>query len=395
MTQLAVKWHHPLLLNDSLWYSAQAVVLANGRRLRRPLLRRPERRARPAHADRARRGELGRRPAAVAARRDDRRRHRHRRRDHAARPPPRWLVGGHRRGVDRRPLPEPVDQRRTGHVRVAGHAARGRRRVVRPRRRRRRRRAGRGRPRAGWRSGWPRLTRSELVLLLPIVVVVVACGPPARGTRGRDGRVHGRWCRRRAGAVGRGQPRALRPAGAAHHERRHDAARRQLRRQLRRLRHRRVVAVLRAGRRRAAGRGSRPCDRTASGSSPVRYAADHLGRVPVVAAARDRADVRRRRRAATWCNGDVGEERPEWASWVGIVSFWVLAVLAVVGFRRLARAVAMGAAGAGHQRAGHRHRCSTAPTGSGRRPSRRSSSPPGWPRAGWPAVGRDAPEAPA
>ena len=31
---------------------------------------------------------------------------------------------------------------------------------------------------------------------------------------------------------------------------------------------------------------------------------------------------------------DVGEERPRWASWAGIVSFWSLACCAVVGFRR-------------------------------------------------------------
>jgi uncharacterized membrane protein YhhN len=31
---------------------------------------------------------------------------------------------------------------------------------------------------------------------------------------------------------------------------------------------------------------------------------------------------------------DVGEERPRWAAWAGIVSFWVLACCAVAGFRR-------------------------------------------------------------
>jgi hypothetical protein len=31
--------------------------------------------------------------------------------------------------------------------------------------------------------------------------------------------------------------------------------------------------------------------------------------------------------------GDVGEERERWAAWAGIVSFWLLAPLAVVGAR--------------------------------------------------------------
>jgi hypothetical protein len=30
-------------------------------------------------------------------------------------------------------------------------------------------------------------------------------------------------------------------------------------------------------------------------------------------------------------HGDVGEERERWAAWAGIVSFWVMAPLAVVG----------------------------------------------------------------
>ncbi len=30
VVQLAVKWNQPLLLNDSLWYSAQAAVIARG-----------------------------------------------------------------------------------------------------------------------------------------------------------------------------------------------------------------------------------------------------------------------------------------------------------------------------------------------------------------------------
>ena len=35
--------------------------------------------------------------------------------------------------------------------------------------------------------------------------------------------------------------------------------------------------------------------------------------------------------------GDVGEERERWAAWAGIVSFWLLAPLAVVGARATRR----------------------------------------------------------
>jgi 4-amino-4-deoxy-L-arabinose transferase-like glycosyltransferase len=66
----------------------------------------------------------------------------------------------------------------------------------------------------------------------------------------------------------------------------------------------------------------------------VRYATDHVERVPLVVAARigrivDVVGVR------NMVDGDVGEERPRWAAWAGVVAFWALAVLAVVGLVRL------------------------------------------------------------
>lgn len=67
----------------------------------------------------------------------------------------------------------------------------------------------------------------------------------------------------------------------------------------------------------------------------ARYATDHLGRLPVVVAARlgRMVDVVG---LSNMVNGDAGEERPRWATWTGIVAFWVLASLAAAGFVLLA-----------------------------------------------------------
>jgi hypothetical protein len=64
------------------------------------------------------------------------------------------------------------------------------------------------------------------------------------------------------------------------------------------------------------------------------YVLDHVERVPLVVAAR----VGRGLDVVGLENlvaADVGEERPRWASWAGIVCWWALALLAVVGARAL------------------------------------------------------------
>jgi len=63
------------------------------------------------------------------------------------------------------------------------------------------------------------------------------------------------------------------------------------------------------------------------------YATDHLGELPGVVVARlarslDLYDL------GNLVHQDVGEERYRWAAWAGIVSWWALAPLAVIGFLR-------------------------------------------------------------
>jgi 4-amino-4-deoxy-L-arabinose transferase-like glycosyltransferase len=66
------------------------------------------------------------------------------------------------------------------------------------------------------------------------------------------------------------------------------------------------------------------------------YVRDHLGRVPVVVAARiGRAlDVYG---LGSLVALDRGEEKADWAVWAGIVCWWVLAIAAIFGWRRLGR----------------------------------------------------------
>jgi 4-amino-4-deoxy-L-arabinose transferase-like glycosyltransferase len=66
----------------------------------------------------------------------------------------------------------------------------------------------------------------------------------------------------------------------------------------------------------------------------VEYVRDNIERVPIVVAARvartlDLFGVR------DMVNGDVGEERPRAGVWAGVAMFWVLAPLAVLGLRRI------------------------------------------------------------
>lgn len=66
----------------------------------------------------------------------------------------------------------------------------------------------------------------------------------------------------------------------------------------------------------------------------VDYVRDHLSRVPLVVVARvgRGLDVYGLSSLVTL---DTGEEKAEWAVWAGIVMWWALAVLAVVGWRHL------------------------------------------------------------
>lgn len=65
----------------------------------------------------------------------------------------------------------------------------------------------------------------------------------------------------------------------------------------------------------------------------IEYAVDNVSRAPVVVVARVARGLDLYA-LDNMVHQDVGEERPRWASWAGIVSFWFLACCAVVGFRR-------------------------------------------------------------
>ena len=68
----------------------------------------------------------------------------------------------------------------------------------------------------------------------------------------------------------------------------------------------------------------------------VDYVSDHLGRLPVVVAARvgRLLDVYGLESLVAM---DVGEEKAEWAVWAGIVCWWLVAAAAVVGWRAFGR----------------------------------------------------------
>ncbi|MGH9133669.1 MAG: ArnT family glycosyltransferase [Ilumatobacteraceae bacterium] len=64
------------------------------------------------------------------------------------------------------------------------------------------------------------------------------------------------------------------------------------------------------------------------------YARDHVGDLPKVVAARVLRTVDLYG-IDTLLESDVGDERPRWAAWTGIVSWWVLAPLAIAGWLML------------------------------------------------------------
>jgi len=71
-------------------------------------------------------------------------------------------------------------------------------------------------------------------------------------------------------------------------------------------------------------------------SMAMEYVKSHLSEVPEVVLARvgRTLDLHGLRDLVAQ---DVGEERPEWAAWAGIVSFWTMAVASAFGARRLGR----------------------------------------------------------
>ena len=68
----------------------------------------------------------------------------------------------------------------------------------------------------------------------------------------------------------------------------------------------------------------------------IDYITGHLDRLPVVMLARVGRLVDLYG-FTSLINNDVGEEKAEWAVWLGIVCWWVLAALAILGWRVLRR----------------------------------------------------------
>lgn len=71
-------------------------------------------------------------------------------------------------------------------------------------------------------------------------------------------------------------------------------------------------------------------------SMAIDFIRDHTSEVPVVVLARlgrtlDLYGL------SNLVYQDVGEERPRWAAWLGVVTFWMMAVLSAIGWRRLPR----------------------------------------------------------
>ncbi len=380
---IVAKADQPLLLNDSIYFSIQAGLNSEGQWFEDALTGQPG-------AEHGMLTSLYLTPWSIGGGDsvfpqrlgDDAARDRHRLRHRHDRPPPdarHWASAtAERVGLiaagDRRGVPQPVDQRLAGDVRDPGDPARRRWRCTSP--------SGiTSRPTVasgallGLLAGLGALTRSEIVLFIPGFAVLswLVC------RRRRLSVVAGSGDRRRrrghAAAVEHLQPDAVRRAGAAEHERRQHAARRQLR-----LAYYddvggwdiRCLGPLAPGR----DASQRSTERR---DAALDYVADHADRLPVVVAARfgRLLDVYG---LGSLVSFDVGEEKARWAVWAGIVAWWLLAVAAVVGWATASTGQdrwALVAARAVHRRRARRRCCSTGPTGSGPRPSRRSCcSPP-------------------
>ena len=384
----AVKIDDPLLLNDSLYYSIQAGRNSEGDWFREALTALPGAEHGPLTSLYLTPWSLGAGDnVGLAAVRHDAARHRHRRRHRPGRPAP----GRCRASVSSPPAIAAVYPNlwiNDSLVMSESLAVPARRRG--PARRPRLRPppgAGPGRRCSACSSGSARLTRSELALFAVGFAGLAwwrAAGHPPPGADAgarasvatvRDGR-----------AVGALQPRPLRAARCC-------CRRTTARRCSAPTATRRTTTTSAGWDIRCLGAGA---DRRTAVDASVRsaerrdvavdYVGDHLGRVPVVVAARRRAHRSTCTASRSLVALDVGEEKAEWAVWVGdrlLVgprrrrrsSGWRGARRPATGRRAVAGPLV--ARRARSPRCSSRRCCSTAPTASGPRPSRWSScSPP-------------------
>jgi hypothetical protein len=182
-------------------------------------------------------------------------------------------------------------------------------------------------------AGLAALTRSELAVAHPRLRVRLVAGVPPSPSGGVAGAGDRPRRSGHAAAMDRRQPRPLRRAGVAQHQRRQHPARRQLRSQL--LRRRRWLGHPLLGRLDPSEDASVRAERRRD--EALDYVAERLDRVPVVVAARigRLVDVYGLRSMVA---NDAGEEKARSAVSAGIATWWLLLAAAVAGWVVLARA---------------------------------------------------------